>query len=74
MAKGRHALSFSKNPVFKDFIRTICSGEPIVLVLGAGVSIESGLPTWSGLLDQLGESIENEHLNDLHQVRGYGSR
>ena len=65
MTKGRYALSFSKNPVFKDFIKTICSGEPIVLVLGAGVSIESGLPTWSGLLDQLGESIKDEHLNDL---------
>ena len=61
----RHALSFTKNPEFKSYIEAICSSKPLTLVLGAGVSIESGLPTWSGLLESLGCCIETPHLNDL---------
>ena len=60
-----HALSFSKNPDFKFFIEAVCSNDSITLVLGAGVSIESGLPTWSGLLEILGRRIETPCLYDL---------
>lgn len=60
-----HALSFSKNPDFKSFIEAVCSNDSITLVLGAGVSIESGLPTWSGLLEILGRRIETPCLYDL---------
>lgn len=35
MKKGQHALSFGKNPAFKDLISTICSDDQVVLVLGA---------------------------------------
>jgi hypothetical protein len=48
-----------------DRLSTIYKRSGIVLVLGAGVSVNSGLPNWSGLLQRLVTDSIGRGDNDL---------
>lgn len=65
---GGHTLSNSTQPHFADVISLLRdSTAPITLVLGAGISIDSGLPTWSGLIHDMVEQIgpKLEHVKSF---------
>lgn len=53
-----HALSFEHQPLLAALVEELQAAEsPLLVVAGAGVSIDAGLRSWEGLL----ESIEQQH-------------
>src|SRR5215208_4379555 len=52
-------------PMEWDHLRRTYKKHGIVLVLGAGVSIGSGLPSWSGLLERVADGLGGEENEGL---------
>ncbi|MGK5114449.1 SIR2 family protein [Geodermatophilus sp. CPCC 205506] len=48
-----------------DHLKETYVKHGIVVVLGAGVSVGSGLPTWSGLLERIADRVEDEGGTDF---------
>lgn len=58
----RHCLSFTDQPYLRDLLQDIRGNQPITIVTGAGVSMESGLPSWSELVSRLISNIGDVDL------------
>lgn len=55
------ALSFSAHASLRDLFDELReSDQPVTLVLGAGVSLDAGLPTWSGLVANIASQIQED--------------
>jgi hypothetical protein len=68
LASG-HALSLDNQPYLKRLLGLIRDkSHPVTLVLGAGVSIDSGLPTWNLLLDFMIAQIPDGRMRDLAEA------
>ena len=64
--QSQPSLSFEKQPALKNLITELVTGDgPITIFCGAGTSVDSGLPTWIGLVAQLAESIGEEDIRSL---------
>ena len=53
--------------ISRQLIDLLNSGEA-VSVLGSGISIDSGIPTWDGLFNAVADSLDREH-HDTHVAR-----
>lgn len=60
-----HALSRIHQPNIKVLVEAVRSPGPIVIVMGAGVSIDSGLPSWDRLLSNLIGFVEHSAFQKL---------
>jgi hypothetical protein len=56
------ALSFNDQPFLADLFDNIGSDQPLTLLVGAGVSMEAGLPSWKELVDRLIAGIDDADL------------
>jgi len=56
------ALSFTDQPFLADLVENIRADEPLTLLVGAGVSMEAGLPSWKELVERLIASIDDDDL------------
>lgn len=53
--QGGHALSSNTQPYFRELLEEVKHPtRDLVIVVGAGVSVECGLPSWGELIDELG--------------------
>jgi len=50
-----HVIS-KRNPTFHRLIDDLASGDELTLVIGAGASLDAGLPSWAGLVRSLLET------------------
>lgn len=57
-----HSLSLSDQPYLWDLLRSIRGKSPLTLIVGAGVSMESGLPSWGELVSRLISEINDADL------------
>lgn len=58
-----HALSLNEQPYLKDLFETFLkTGDPITMVIGAGVSMNAGLPSWGRLLENMTQSIRDTDI------------
>lgn len=58
-----HALSQANQPYLKGLFDLLCKEpRPITLVLGAGVSVDAGLPDWARLLDLMVAQIRDPKM------------
>lgn len=54
------AISFDSQPRLRELFECVARGtEAITIFLGAGVSIDSGLPTWTQLVDNLASAVKD---------------
>ena len=54
-----HSLSFKNQPYFEQLMRATRAGKRMTLVVGAGVSMDSGLPSWPQLLSAMADQIKD---------------
>jgi hypothetical protein len=58
-----HTFSFQAQPYLRDLFQAVRDEQlPLVLVLGAGVSMNASLPSWSSLLARMTDAIDDEPL------------
>lgn len=55
------ALSFSNNPSLEALFRAVLGGDSVTFLCGAGVSVDAGLPTWTGLLRRIAASRTSDN-------------
>jgi hypothetical protein len=58
------ALSFRNQPALKTLLQCMRAKQGMNLILGAGVSISSGLPSWPGLLERMTRTILDDTLRE----------
>lgn len=60
------ALSFTQQPELKRLFEAVLdTNREITIFCGAGVSVDSGLPTWRELIKNLAERIENDKVREV---------
>ena len=64
LCKG-HTLSFEHQPYFAELMRLVRGDGLITLVIGAGASIDSGLPTWPQLLGAMADLIKDDEIRAI---------
>jgi hypothetical protein len=63
---GEYAFSFSNQPYLEDLFNIIIHTEtPITFVVGAGVSIDAGLPTWKTLIERMCNKISGDSYKKM---------
>lgn len=55
-------MSFNDQPFLADLVEHIRAEKPQTLFVGAGVSMEAGLPSWKELVDRLISKIGDHDL------------
>jgi hypothetical protein len=61
-----HTFSFQSQPYLRDLFEAVASGRlPLVLVLGAGVSMNASLPSWRSLITKMTRAIDDEALRRM---------
>src|SRR3990170_4069449 len=61
-----HTFSFQSQPYLRDLFEAVASGRlPLVLVLGAGVSMNASLPSWRSLITKMTRAIDDEALRKM---------
>ncbi|GAA4739624.1 hypothetical protein GCM10023350_24990 [Nocardioides endophyticus] len=69
---NNHSLSLKRQPILKDLITIVREGErPLNIIVGAGASMGSGLPSWARLVDNMISRIVSEPTQEL--IRGLES-
>jgi hypothetical protein len=65
LANG-HALSFTDQPALQGLFSTVkAKRERLTLVVGAGVSMNAGLPSWQYLVSQMANSVRDDLLQKM---------
>jgi hypothetical protein len=63
---GLPSLSFQRQPSLQEFVHILTETDgDITIFCGAGASIDSGLPTWVGLIKELAKRLSNEALREI---------
>lgn len=58
---SKPALSFQHQPNLKQFFETLANKEErFTIVVGAGASLDAGLPSWAGLIKNITDEIGHE--------------
>lgn len=66
MFRAGHALSFHCQPYLEELFRRACNpAVPLTIVVGAGVSMNAGLRSWSELVGQMSLKIESEKFRKI---------
>ncbi|MFC4854548.1 SIR2 family protein [Actinophytocola glycyrrhizae] len=61
-----HTFSFQSQPYLRDLFEAVADGRlPLVLVLGAGVSMNASLPSWRSLITKMTGAIDDDALQRL---------
>jgi hypothetical protein len=61
-----HTFSFRSQPYLHDLFEAVAKGSlPLVLVLGAGVSMNASLPSWRSLITKMTSAIDDEALRKM---------
>ncbi len=61
-----HTFSFRSQPYLRDLFDAVANGSlPLVLVLGAGVSMNASLPSWRALIDKMTSAIDEPALRKM---------
>jgi hypothetical protein len=61
-----HTFSFQSQPYLRDLFEAVAGGRlPLVLVLGAGVSMNASLPSWRSLITKMAAAIDDEALRKM---------
>lgn len=61
-----HTLSFTDQPYLARLLRELTETDRrITLVVGAGVSMDAGLPSWSRLIENMARTIHDEGIQRL---------
>ncbi len=62
------SLSRGHNPNFRQLLHAISDPNakaPITVVVGAGASVDSGMPAWDALVQKITSRLKNEHARNL---------
>lgn len=63
---SKHVISFTRQPYLRALFEALRTPTtPLALVVGAGVSMNAGLPSWAALLDNIVDLIEDPELKVL---------
>jgi hypothetical protein len=61
-----HALSFSRQPYLVSLFDQVCdTAQPLTIVVGAGVAMNAGLRSWSGLVMSIGDQLKDRRIQDV---------
>ena len=61
-----HTFSFQSQPYLRDLFEAVADGRlPLVLVLGAGVSMNASLPSWRSLITKMTAAIDDDTLRKM---------
>src|SRR3954452_25295034 len=60
------ALSRREQSAFADLVQRVADARnDVTVICGAGISVDSGLPTWKGLIEKLATDIPDPELQAL---------
>ena len=69
---GGHAFSFSSQPYLGELFKAVSSDSAaLTIVVGAGVSVNSGLPSWRELIDKLIDRIDDSTGDIRNMARAF---
>lgn len=63
---GKPALSFSSQPNLKQLFKTLADDkERFTIVVGAGASLDAGLPSWPGLINNITDEVDEQWRSEV---------